>query len=1705
MDPIITKQKFGKVSYKTESDFTLNDSFVVKICKLLPLPSNTSISIIHYFHEDNTIGEVIYCSDNKIFIQPGSYKETDYGIFNNGLMFKIISGNKPDNILRIEYCDTNKNSVSEKNNPVFLFLLKLSSGQEKNFAVAFQTKTNLSKNYFDELNEFSVNWFKLLLLNGYQEFRFLFEFSNEAMFICRNARIIDINFSCKKLFGYQSAENLPSDVVFDYCSQDERVFLKKILQQAEYKQHSFNRFETIGVNRNGEQIDLLVSISPLNINGKNSNLVFVQDFTKRNRIENELLINYERLSTLVDLLPDMVAIKDSNNRWLIMNKTFREFYGLGETAYANKYDADLIKTNNEFGKQYNNYFVLDEKVIKTQVSERCEERKINKDYEIIVDFLRKPVLNENKELKYLFIFGREITDRIKIENEIQKYRTKLEELVEEKTREQIKIIKALNEEINKRKKNDLITKYHNEFTVNVIKAESTKSALIIWGKYLAKIFSVTDWLLVRKQEKTSVIIYRPSNISINEDVINKILVSKNLNNWIVDLEKKRIRIYNKNLELLLSQIETEDYHTYRFVGIPPINHEFTTEIKYVCGAMKNHLFSVIKNDVARKTIEINEKKWSNLYENLPGGSIVLNQKYLIEDLNDYTSKITGFLKEELLGQDLSKIMDIQALSNRKKNDILKIIPDHNNLNILTSDNRKVPVITNIKSTRIFNKDYFLLNFQDISLQKSVELKLDKINRCLLELDENSLQNFEKLVGLLKDILNTDVVLYLRISENQKWVGNKIFQANCELYEMLEKLTGKLDTAISDIHILTPRQTKLLVEKGYNFKSVFIKTVKTRNIVSGYLFALNKSDYELHPNDFRFWNIIITALATEESRYLMNEEYKKYKENLELDYSQKTEELKNTNQLLSKEISEKDKIKTVLANGYTELQKLFDNIPLCLITIISENKKIFEINSEAASLLKSKRENLIGQRIDQYLQGSENINIDDIISTALLSDELLPVKIFIRKTEYELELKATEQIYFGQKVIVLFIKDVSDQQKMERENDQNKTDYKLLIENASDLFFRVNENGIIKYINKNVYNLLGYSQEEIIGKSFDFIIEKKYRSKTKSFYLNQLKNRIKNTYFEMPVLSKKGNLIWLGQNVQLIKDEKKDRFEFQAISRDVSRRVYAEQALRVSEIRFRTLAQNIPNVAVYGINEEKNIIFWNTATEKMYGFYAQEVLGENIVELLGKNDQNYFTEIENIFEGKLFPSKEYEFVKKNKKPITVISNKLLLRSYFGRKEIYFIDVDLTQRKEIENELKKAKIFAEQMNRTKTNFLTNVTHELKTPLNGIIGYSQILSKDPALNRIQKEAIDIIERSGNHLLNIIEDILDLSKIESKKIKLYKKVFDVKMMVISIAGSVRLLANNKNLRFLFNYDERIPRFIYSDEKRLSQVLYNLLSNAVKYTKEGTISFSIELIDKKIRFQVKDTGIGITKDDIRKIFNPFVQTEDSKNKNAGTGIGLTISKRLVNLFGSKLKVESEIDKGSVFWFDILIEDSVTGATDGLKKNIVINTKIMNQDILNLLKQDYYTCDTNIDKGNYDILLADQFFYKTNQLLLENMNNLIVINYGDKSENKFSKQQNYYKDLCNRIDTLYKSYRINLSDTSEPSGGKNYKDSEIIILKSILEMIRTGDIAETINLINKYKNAWQNMAVEFNHLENLLNEFDVQNFIEYLKKITKSL
>jgi signal transduction histidine kinase/CheY-like chemotaxis protein len=370
-------------------------------------------------------------------------------------------------------------------------------------------------------------------------------------------------------------------------------------------------------------------------------------------------------------------------------------------------------------------------------------------------------------------------------------------------------------------------------------------------------------------------------------------------------------------------------------------------------------------------------------------------------------------------------------------------------------------------------------------------------------------------------------------------------------------------------------------------------------------------------------------------------------------------------------------------------------------------------------------------------------------------------------------------------------------------------------------------------------------------------------------------------------------------------------------------------------------------ATFVIDWEGKVLAWNREMESMTGIPAQDMLGkgdyEYAIPFYGERRPILIDLVLQVFPDieKTYPHirrsgdvmrAENHYPDLRGRETWLIGKASVLRNLQGDIVGAIESVrDITDRKMGEIELKKAKEAAEAATVAKSEFLANMSHELRTPLNAIIGFSQLIARHPDIPAEIAENLGIVCRSGEHLLTLINQVLDLSKIEAGKTMLNEKDFDLNRLLDDLEDMFRLRAGEKNLQVMFERAPDLPRFVRTDEVKLRQVLINLLNNAVKFTTEGGVALRIGADQETgesmkplptshsslLTFELEDTGPGIAADELDDLFEAFAQTQTGRDAQEGTGLGLPISRKFVQLMGGEISVSSEIGKGTTFVFDI--------------------------------------------------------------------------------------------------------------------------------------------------------------------------------------------
>ncbi len=476
---------------------------------------------------------------------------------------------------------------------------------------------------------------------------------------------------------------------------------------------------------------------------------------------------------------------------------------------------------------------------------------------------------------------------------------------------------------------------------------------------------------------------------------------------------------------------------------------------------------------------------------------------------------------------------------------------------------------------------------------------------------------------------------------------------------------------------------------------------------------------------------------------------------------------------------------------------------------------------------------------------------------------------------------------------------------------------MLLDQIQDAIVATDPEGAITYINEAAAAAVGRSPEELIGQSVHIFNP---APQTQDHIISSTHEHGR---WEGTVINTRpdGGETLFESRTWLIRDPADRPAGMVGISNDVTERKRAEEAVRNSQEQLALITDELDALIAY-VDTQYRYVYVNQAYAQWYGFTKAEIIGKTAQEILDpavlEADQPYH---EAAMAGQRIAFEKQVANQDNKKQTFWVD----LIPHFGVQGIkgfVALILDITDLKRSEAELRTAKEAAEAANQAKSTFLANMSHELRTPLNAILGFSQLLAARPDIDGDQAENLAVIRRSGKHLLNLINDVLDMSKIEAGRMGLSPVDFDLHRLLEDVTEMFRLRAREKGLFLNFEPGPDLPRYIHADQTKLRQILLNLLGNAVKFTENGGVDLRTRAhfsADRgyTLHFEVADTGPGIHEAEVEDIFEPFIQTRSGQGQQEGTGLGLPISRKYARMMGGDIRIASQTGEGTVFFLQI--------------------------------------------------------------------------------------------------------------------------------------------------------------------------------------------
>jgi two-component system sensor histidine kinase/response regulator len=505
-------------------------------------------------------------------------------------------------------------------------------------------------------------------------------------------------------------------------------------------------------------------------------------------------------------------------------------------------------------------------------------------------------------------------------------------------------------------------------------------------------------------------------------------------------------------------------------------------------------------------------------------------------------------------------------------------------------------------------------------------------------------------------------------------------------------------------------------------------------------------------------------------------------------------------------------------------------------------------------------------------------------------------------------------------IVLNSHDITRRQVAEAALRQSEERYRCLIANLPDVTWTSSLDGSTPYISENVKDVLGFTAEEIRRAGTELWLQRLHPEDLERVISALRALFATDTPFniEYRIERKDGEWIWVHDRA--FRTYEKDGIRYaDGIFSDITARKRSEQGLRESEQRYRLLFER--NLAgVFRSTTDGGFLDCNEATARILGYESRaQALRYSSAEMFYRPD-DFTAAIEQLAREKALTNFEVCLKRRDGEPVWVLENVTLIEDGPDAGMIEGTLIDISARKQAEAALLEAKEAAEAANRAKSEFLANMSHEIRTPMNGILGMTE-LALDTSLDREQRQYLDMIKQSADSLLGVINDILDFSKIEAGRLELERIEFDLHEWLSHALAPLALRAQEKKLQFHSWVAESVPPYGVGDPTRLRQVLVNLVGNALKFTERGEVSVGVERepADSSslwLRFWVKDTGVGIPAEKQAAILEPFTQADGSTTRRyGGSGLGLTICRRLVQMMDGRLWLESAPGQGSTFHF----------------------------------------------------------------------------------------------------------------------------------------------------------------------------------------------
>jgi len=619
------------------------------------------------------------------------------------------------------------------------------------------------------------------------------------------------------------------------------------------------------------------------------------------------------------------------------------------------------------------------------------------------------------------------------------------------------------------------------------------------------------------------------------------------------------------------------------------------------------------------------------------------------------------------------------------------------------------------------------------------------------------------------------------------------------------------------------------------------------------------------------------------------------------------------------------VKHTSKHKHFDLTAFLDNLKTGIYRCSAGSQaKFFYVNSSLADILGYPCDKILRMRVSEIFEDSgyfRSLN-NKIAERGLVKNEEVRLK---RKDGHFVWCSMTAFAVKGGQGKIQWIdgviEDISFRKRVEKELLESREIFRVVFDNSALAITVTNKDEKIIAWNPFTETMLGMEKKDLFNKAVkDLYPPAEWRR------LRSLRIRRKGLLsgIETKIIDKNGNIVEVNLSVSILKDYAGNITGAIGIMRDITQQKIAERKLKESENKTRIILDHSA-AAITLTDQEERIISWNKFTEQLLGMKRKDLYMKPVSSLYPKEEWQKIRR-ENIRKSGARYQLETKVIRKDGKIIDVGLSVNILKDTNG-------DIlgsvgmfqDITEFKRIQQTLLQAKMAAEEASIAKSMFLANMSHEVRTPMNAIIGMID-MTLDTDLNDEQADNLKTAKDAADNLLSLLNDILDLSRVEAGKINLESIEFNLHNVLLSVQKGLAVLARKKNLDLRLVIDDNVPDALQGDPIRLRQIIINLINNAIKFTSKGFVELKASLVNRKedegeFMFSVTDTGIGIPREKQDMIFEPFTQADDSTTrKYGGTGLGLAISKRLVEMMNGHIGVESEVGQGSRFYFTVKLK-----------------------------------------------------------------------------------------------------------------------------------------------------------------------------------------